>query len=332
MIPLYCTVPNTNGILSCHITGNHDSAVSTAIIEARSTTLGLGDQINIDMGYVGDHQQLFTGYVKQIDKNIPDNTYQITAYDELIRAQDYFIVSGDPNTPFTRQNITAEDLVAALLALAGLTSFDPTPTSFTFGVQHEFEVNLVNLFDYCKMIADTLTWTLWADQDGTINFKNRKPYVMTGETNQPGDVADQPLVGYIFSYANEILDFSYSKSERPLRNRVVVYGSEGIHAEASQASSVLPAGFYKSSVLAFPQLIDTQGLAQDIADYNLDLLNRIGESITCTVTGNTLLQPRVVLDSNVSGYSGYWYVYSCDHQWSKTGYTTALDLRRLTKV
>ena len=184
---LYCAVTNCTGILSVSVTNNHDNPVSTAIVETRSTTLGLGDYVIIDAGYTTDHAQLFAGYVKTVERKVPENIYVLTIYDVLVRAQDFFIASSNPQSPLTYSNKSAESLVQDLMALAGLTSFSATATAFTFGTKNPFEVNLVSTYDYCKTIADTLTWTLWADQNGTINFKNRKPYVMTGDTGQPGD-------------------------------------------------------------------------------------------------------------------------------------------------
>jgi len=333
---LYCDVTNCTGVINIIVSTNHDSPVSVATIDTISTTLTLGDLVTVDLGYVDDHAIVFTGYVKQIEKKIPDNVFTITAYDVLMRAQDYFIASSNPNEPLSYKGITAEDLVGDLLSKAGLTDYENTPTYFTFGINNSFEINLVSVFDYCRNIADTITWTLWADQDGTINFKNRKPYVMTGDTGQPGDVADVPT-GYQIT-AFKTIDFSYTKSERSLRNRVVVYGAEGIYAEASESSSMLPPGFYKSSVLALPQLIDNQSLAQDIANYNLDLQNRINESLSVTVRGDSSLSCRTVITnmlgtlfSGITGLSGSWYVFGCDHQWGKTGYTTSLDLRRMSR-
>jgi len=328
---IYCDVTSCAYITGVTITSNHDSPTTTATIECTQTALTLGDAVTIDLGYTTNHEDIFTGYVKQIERKIPDNTYVIVAYDNLVRAQDYFIASSNPSTPLKYKSIAAETLVQNLMAEAGLTSYDFTPTYFTFGVKNEFEVNLVSVYDYCRTIADLLTWTIWADADGTINFKNRKPYVMDGTTGQPGDVADTPT-GYTFGDANTI-DMAYVKSERSLRNRVVVYGAEGVYAEASDSSSLLPAGFYKTAVLAFPQLIDQGGMAQSIADYNLDLLNRVTETVALSVVGNPALRARTVITAAMSRFSitGDWYVFGCDHIMGPQGYITSMDLRRMTK-
>ncbi len=328
--PLYCSITNTSGLISVAVMTNHDSSVATATFESYDTSLTLGDSVTINLGKNSDHDQIFTGYVKQIDRKTPENTYVLTAYDSMVRAQDFFIASSDPKTPFTRKGITAEDLVRDLFALAGLTDYAYTTTYFTFGINNEFEVNLVSVYDYIRTICDLLTWTIWADQTGKVYFKNRKPYVMTGTTGQPGDVADVPT-GQIITPAKDT-NIVYSKTEKNLRNRIVVYGTDGVHAEASASSPYLPVGFYKSAVLAMPLMIDSQGLADNIANYNLNLLNRLTEALSITVEGDSNLQARTVVEVSYPGFgiSGNWYLYGVDHQLSSSGFLSNLELRRMS--
>lgn len=333
MSSLYCSVTNTSGIRSVTITGNHDSPIAQANIEARTTSLSIGSTVTIDMGYTTNHRQLFLGYVKQIEKKLPDNTYVITAYDLLVRAQDYYIASSNPDTPLSYQNITAETLVGNLLSLAGLNNLTTggASTGFVFGITKPFEINLVSVFDYIRSICELLTWSLWVDAEGTVHFENRKPYVMLNDTGQPGDHADSPIAGVNL---NEMasLDITHTISERSLRNRVVVYGTQGIHAESSATSPYLPANFYKTAVLAFPQLVDDTSLASDIADYNLNLLNRLTETISINTVGDPRLEPRKVVEitNGTLSLNGNWYIYGCDQTFSQTGYITSLDLRRMT--
>lgn len=331
---LYATATNITDIESINVTANHDSAVATALITSTAASLALtiGDYVEIDLGYSDSHSVVFQGYVKQIEKHVPSATYSITLYDSLIRAQDYFIASANPDAPMTRQNISAEDLVRDVIALCGLNTFSAQATSFTFGTANAFEINLVNALDYSKMICDLLTWSIWYE-NGTVYFKNRKPYVMLGTSGQPGDTADTSS-GTI-PYTN-ILNLSYGVTERNLRNRVVVYGTPGIYAEATQSSGALPAGFTKTAVLAAPEMVDNNTTAQDIADYNVNLLNRITETCSLSILGDSLKKARVVvaldsyLDSRYNlSLSGNWYVFACDHVWGRDGYTTQLELRRM---
>lgn len=326
---LYANVTNTSGIRNVAVTASHDASTSMATIEAINTTLTLGDLVTVDMGYSTNHQTVFTGYVKQIDRKTPDTVYSITCADVMTRAMDYFIASSDPENPLKYRNIKAEELIRQLMLLAGLSNFTASDSTFTFGVQNEFEVNMVPVFEYCRAISDNLTWAIWADDAGMVHFENRKPYPMSGSVSQPGWVNDPSPT---FSFSDIIsLDSAITTSEKNLRNRVVIYGSGAVHAEAFRDVSNLPAGFYKTSVLGAGDLIDDQTLAQTIADYNLDLFCRYTEQMRLTIVGDPSLRARMVVGSGTNdlGITGTWYVELCDHALSSNGYVTTLGLRRM---
>lgn len=334
ILHLYATVTGCSNLLSVTISDSHIANSATAVIQCKNTTLQIGDEVEIDLGYTTDHDVLFRGYVKGVEKKIPDGTYTITCNDILIRAIDYFIASSSPESPFTRSNITAEALVGDVLELAGITAYDYTSTMFTFGVNSPVEVNLVSALDFCKLIADIIAWHIYADRDGTVWFVNRKPYVMTGDSGQPGDVEDVPL-----KTVTGKLTLQKTSSERDLRNKIVVYGRNPISAETSAEESynpdtdtyeqILPDGFYKTAVVA-SEWIDTEQIAQDAADYNLDLFNRLTSQATASIVGDSDLSARVVVtfEDTITGMSGNWYIFSCEHQWSSQGYITNLGLRK----
>ncbi len=332
---LYANVTNTSGIKSVSINESHDNSSTIATIDASTTTLTLGDAVVIDMGYTDNHQTLFTGYVKQIERPNPTGDYSITCNDVLVRAMEYFIVSENPNSPLSYSNITAEELVRQLLLLAGLSSYTYDTTFFTFGVANPFEINLVMAYDYIKTICDLLTWSVWADSSGQVHFENRKPYPMVNvapENAQPGWAADAPT-GFTMTDGISI-EMGITTSEKNLRNKIVVYGSGGISAHAERSVSLLPAGFFKTSVLGATDLVTDQTTAQNIADYNLDLFCRYTEQVRVAMIGDPSLRARTVISASASllGLTGDWYVNTCEHSLSSTGYTTALGLRRMVKA
>ena len=314
---LYATVTSTSSIKQIRFSEAHNDSAPMINIDASTTTLDIGDSVTVYIGYVGDNSKVFTGYVKSITYNTPPTIKKITAYGEMIRAVDYYIAASDPDAPFSRSNVDAEDLVEDIMELAGLTNYGYDATSFTFGVQNPVEVNLTGAYDFCSMIANTLAWHLYADKNGKVWFVDRKPYVMGG---------DSP-VAVITN--DDILSVSYIESERDLRNRVVVYGGDGISAEASAVSPYLPSGFYKS-VVASAYWIDTQSMADLAADYNLVLLNRLTKEATITIIGDASINARDVVTATESktGISGNWYVYGIDQNWSQRGFTTTLTLRQ----
>jgi hypothetical protein len=326
-----CTVTGLTSIGTCNVTMGHDMSSSTAVIETDSIgPLAIGNEISIAMGYAETGTDtLFKGYIKAIERQVQSqDSYTITANDYMVRAVDYFIASADPNAPFSRHNINAEDLIRDLLALAGLTNYDYQATSFIIATVGNLEVNLTSDYDYCKMIGDLIAWHLWTDEHGVTHFRNRKPYVMYGTSSQPGDVADVPIA-YTLTDALAT-DITYGYSEKDLRNKVVVYG-QGCQATASASSPYLPAGYYKTVVAGATLLLDSQIGVQKCADYNLALLNRLTYSLEATAIGDPILKARkvILVDSSKFGISNEkWYIHDCQHNFSPTGYTTSLSLRK----
>jgi len=314
---LYKNVTGTTNPIAVHVSQSHGNAVAVASVRARSTTLSIGDSITVDVGYTSDHNVLFTGYVKRIERIIPDNIYTITAHDEMVRAIDYFIASTNPDAPFSRYRIQAEDLIRDLLALAGLTNYQGDTTNFTYAWTTNAEINLVGCHEYCNGIADMLAWHLYADTTGKVYFIDRKPYVMGGDSALK-TISDPT-----------ILSVQKTTSDTDLRNRVLVYGSGGVYAEAKAASPYLPTGFYKTAVLSSP-IMDLQSSADKAASYNLTKWNRLTESLNLTVEGDADLIAREVVHVHQTslGINSDWYIYSAEHNIDKSGYQIALTLRQ----
>ena len=344
---LYANVTNITNPLSIVVSSSHNSSTATAQIIAPGKTVNIGDNITIDLGYVGDYNRVFKGYVKNIVRQVPDNVYTITAKDDLVRAIDFFIVPTNPDNFYSWHNIKAEDLIHNILSLAGLTGTVNTPvggSAFTFATKsgNDVEVKLVAAYDFCKTIADLLAWQLWIDETGAIQFRNRKPFPMDGppESLQVGYEADVPIAGVTLTDSISI-NVIKNETDRDLRNRVIVHGSPGIFAEAKNAKSynpltdamenilpTTPVQFYKSMALVSP-IIDNQSMANKSVDYNLSLYNRLGVSAQFQIEGNSKLLARKVVAVNEARLSltGNWYIYMAEHQWSREGYFTNLELR-----
>ena len=316
----------------------HDSSSATSILDIHTNPFDIGAELKVYVGYgSAPKTKIFGGYVKQIEKKTPNNTYTVTANNYIVRASDYYFVSADQNVPFSRNNIQTEDLVRDVLAEAGLTNFTCDDTYFLLrtGAEEGIAVSLVTAYDFCKNLANILTWHLWGDEDGLIHFENRKPYVMFGTSGTPGDStpedADQPI-GYILIDEYGI-DYNYSVDEKNLRNRVVVYAGD-IVAEREVESEYLPAGFRKSVLMGCTGIIDDQYHADLTARYNLAYLNRLTYGLQTTVIGNPILLPRRTLTVNSSiindaTINGDWYIFSTQHSFDKSGgYTTNMVLKR----
>lgn len=315
---LDCFATNCTQILSISVSDSHTSPTSTASITCINTGLDIGDFVTVRLGFQGSLTKVFEGYVKNITRSAQEDKYEITCANAMIRAVDFFIAATNPDEPYSKTNIKAENLVQDLMEMAGLTDYVATNTSFTFATQGQpIEVNLTSVYDYSKFIADILAYHIYADVNGQVHFIRRMPFVDTGDSSSA-------------TYGNsQIISASHSRSDRDLRNRVVVYGAEGIYAEAKASSPYLPNGFYKSVAVSAPSVIDTQQMAEDAAQYNLEKLNRLTVGGSITILGDPTIKARdcVTVNKSDMGMTGLFYVYGCEHTWGKEGYTTTLDLR-----
>ena len=340
MSNLWADIDGVTNILSINATSSHASSVATAQVICESTTLGIGDEIYIELGYDDNNEYVFYGYVKAIEENVPEKTYTLQCSDVLTRAIDYFMVQSTPDNPFTRTNIRADYLIEDILEETGIDTwyFDFDDPQFTFATVEgaEVVVDLVSAYDFCKTVADLLAWSLWADEWGYIYFYNRKPYVMDGTSGQVGDYADDILKTIDDT---SILNFAHRETDRDLRNRVVIHGGYGISAEATSSTSyvprtdsqeqILPVGYYKSMAL-ITDIIDDQGDANKAVAYNLALYNRVTTQASLSVVGDPELFARkvITIDEDFLGIASDWYIYTLTHAWSREGYITNMELRQ----
>jgi len=343
MSKLFASIAGVSNPFNIQVTSAHNAPTSTANIQCLSTTKDVGDAIAIDLGYVGNHSQVFQGYVKQVEHQVPEDTWSLTCVDVMIRAIDYFIAAADPANPYKIDKIKAEDLVKVLLAMAGLPLDNKDNTHFTFATVNTAEVNLVTVYDQIRVIADLLTWSIYADEQGETYFVNRKPYIMSTNPANPGwdqvgmknDVPSYTVSDLL----GQVLQSTLVVSERDLRNKVVIYGAAQSHGEAKEKKSynpltglmvpVLPDGYYKTAVGASP-LIDP-ATCTEIAEYNLALYNRLGINVQAQWIGDPKYKARTVVtytDSYNSISAVDFYVYMVEHQWSNAGYTTNVELRK----
>ena len=313
---LYKDVTGTSNPLTIQLSQSHGNATAVAIVTAEGTSLGIGDAIEIDMGYSDNHQKTFSGYVKIIERTVPEDIYTITAYDEMSRAVDYFIASTNPDAPFSRYRISAEDFIRDLLALAGVTNYTGGTSNFIYGWSKAAEINLAGCYEVCKQLSDMLAWHLYADENRLVHFLDRKPFVV------PGDVS-------IGTYDDDVItDVTKTQSDDELRNRVIVYGGNGISAEAKASSPYLPSGFYKTAVMS-AWFVDRQDMADRAASINLAKWNRLRSSLNMTIEGDPSLAARSVMTVQQTDLSinSDWYIYSATHTMGASGYTIALELR-----
>lgn len=277
----------------------------------------LNDYITIDMGYDGDSGETFQGFIDTITSTRRPGVYEITGRDVIKRAIDHWIVTTDLENPWSRRNISAENLVRDLLNEAGITGYSGDTSNFTFGVSNPVEFQIISSWDAIEQLSMIIAWRCYA-KNGTVYFQNLQP-----------EPSGAPVTNLRVGNIGNIETIDYDISTENLRNRVVVFGRDGIYAEDSAVSPYLPDGFYKTAIVS-SELIDTQSMADDSASYNLALYNRLTESCRVDILGNYVLRARdtINISEPFTTISGDWFIYSCTHRADDGGFTTSLHLTR----
>lgn len=334
---LYKNISGVTGITSINVTGGYGQSSSVATIVCEASTLSLNDIISIDMGYVDAHEQVFYGRVKNIIRNREQGNMTIVAKDMLVDATDFFMVADNPEEPFKRQNISAQNLVGDLLGLANITNYSPNvPLNFTYGVSVPAEFNLVSVMDACNQVANVLAWHIYADVD-VVRFEDIRPYYRydADKFEDYGSHLGDDVIDYNFytlpveNSLNNPKNIEHNISDEGIRNKVVVYGRDNLVAKASAPSDYLPANFYKTAVIASP-LIDTTEMAEAAAKYNLKLYNRLTETCTVDLQGNTSIKPRkfCTIADTFTNTSGNWFISNVNHTIGGEGFITKITCTR----
>ena len=138
------------------------------------------------------------------------------------------------------------------LALASLTNYSGNSPGFTFGVNNPVKIQLVKSWDFVRQVCHMLAWHCYADNTGRVYFRDRKPYVMDG---------DSSVHTFQVGVGQDLILVNHTRSDEKMRNKIVVYGYDGLSAiaQASPCAGInLPSGFYKTAVIAYPDIIDDQ--------------------------------------------------------------------------
>mgnify|MGYP001587946447 CR=1 FL=1 len=308
---------NCSNIRSITTEESYSTITASAVIECDTTTLSLGDAITVGLGY-DTATTIFSGYCKKIERSRPDNVIRITAFDNLIRAVDFFIAADDPEAPFQRNNITSLNLVTDLLALCGITSVtttEPVPT-FVWGTNEDgARFNLQSVADGIQFVANITGNTIYWDSSATrVEFKGRKPYVDAGDVST-----------HTFSTAlGNLTEITYHRGTDKTRNVIKVYGRTPIVATASASNPYL---VVDQAVVLAHEMIDTQAMADGAASVNLTMLNRLDEKYEITIEGDNTVKARdigTVTESFVGASARDVFIYRCSNIFNESGWFTSM--------
>lgn len=312
----------TNNVLatSIEITADYNELCRRATIDTRNVQgLGVGDDIEITLGYVGDTAKLFHGTVKAVEAaNLP-GIFTLQCLDDLWRAKEFWFVPEDLDNPWSRSNITAEDLQEALLAECGIVDYaaDFMP-GFTFATgEVPVEIKLVAAADPINWVNEITGGHVYCDNTGQVHYCDIEPI--------PGASSANLVTGD----AGTLIFSNYTQSDENLRNRVVVFGAPGISATRDAVSPHLPANFYKTAIISHG-MIDTLWMAQAAAEINLAVLNRLTEGVVVEAEGDSSIDCRdtVTVTEAFTGIAGDWFVLIATHTMDVSGYRMRLTLKK----
>lgn len=319
-------------------------------VDCENPAINLNGIITMDLGYnepSGVVLDFFYGRIKSINRMRGEANIRVVIKDVLVDATDFFLVSEDPENPFTWGNIKAEDLVQDLLERAGIEKYvSQVPMTFTYGINEPVKFNLLSSMDAANQIANMLAWNIYANYD-TVYFKDVKPYYRTGsqkDTEYGTGGHSDDVISHAFcsdgtltvlptgvtELKTGIESIERTFTDEGIRNKVVVYGyTSGIGATSFASSPYLPANFYKTSVIQ-SNIIDSNTLAQAAADFNLILYNRLTESCTLTVMGDPTIRARqfIQVEDDYTGTTGYWFIHDVTHSIGSDGYICKLTLTK----
>ena len=271
----------------------------------------LGKDVTLSLTNEDDTEEVFVGYVDDVNQSDFINQYEVTCSNILSRARNHWLVTNSLETFWERSGIQAEDLVEDLLNEAGITDYEGQTSMFTFGTQGPVQFQLLSVMDAIDQLNNILAYSIYMD-GSTVKWYQKFP--------TPGDVASQTLSSFI--------RIAETIETRNLRNKVVVFGKNGIYAEASAVSPYLPTDFYQTAIVS-SELIDTKSMASSSADYNLTLYNKLGRQLRVDIEGNPSLKvmDTVHVTHTPLGIDEKWFVYSINHEFGTT-FTTTATLRR----
>lgn len=288
---------------------NPISKLSFDCDDGASTWLGKPVTATLHIGAV--NELIFTGYVDEVVYSRFVDSYEVTCSNVLRLAKEHWIVPNNLESPWSRSNISAENLVRDLLAEAGLTNYSGATSSFTFGTQSPAEFMLMSVMDAIDQINNILAYTIYVE-GSTVYWDQIFPV--------PSGTPVKTL--------DKFIQIDHVVSTKNLRNKVVVFGKNGIREEASAVSPHLPSGFYQTAIVS-SELIDTSSMASQSAAYNLQLYNKLTEQVRVDIEGDPTLKVNdtVRITHAPLGIDSDWFIYSLNHDFSNV-FTTTLVLRK----
>jgi len=302
------------------------SSASATVTCAAKRNVQPNDEIVIEQGYDGYMRRTFTGYVDDVDREAFPNKFVIAARDVLKRAIDNYLVE-----EIEYDSVQAEDIVKDLLEKSGIYNYSLDTTNFTVGDVNPAKFSLISAMDAIKAIADLIGWRVWATKGGTVKFAKVYP---------------KPSTEYKWLYTKDptfgsqsgIIRVTRSFTDINLRNWVEVWGwtnpitGETIEAVRSADSPFVPSPPRYRKCVVSSEIIDTQSMADWIAERILNDLNCLLERGDVEIQGNPKLNVgdtiRITEDWTDQSSGVNYFIYGFSSRMDGSGnYSMTLQVR-----
>lgn len=302
---------------SATITQAWTSACATfQVATAQQVSVQPGDSASVGAG-VGATPLQIVGYVDTVEYDKNKGLYVVSGRDSMRRAVDYFLAyKEDGEAEYVTVGADAAIEVKNILALAGLTA---STYSLGYALKADFPFALESAWDAASSILRLGQWRAYATGPDLV-------LVSDGQVT-PGTPVDT------FVDDETMLDVSYAVSAKDTLTKVVVTGLSEPEGEeepelivAVASGGALP---WSKSAYIHRDWINSQGLAQQIANANISLYGGLTYELQVRIVGH---ETRRVGDTvtvvGSGGIAGDWIIYSLTKTFSDAGAICNYTLRK----
>jgi hypothetical protein len=311
---LTATVSFCTSVQAIDISESWNAAARTFRVVTKATSAVPGALCSVAMGVNSSSGQVI-GYIDAVEYDHKAKLYTVSGRDMMRRAIEYFLVNDENGDPeYATVGVDAGLECQNLLNIAGLALGSTDTLGYVLKAGVPFSVTSV--WDAVQSIMAIGQWRAYCSTGGII-------YISSNRVT-PGT----PIAILVDSqYVTELV---YSQSSKDTINRVVVTGEEGIYAIAIEPSSPIP---WAKTAYIHREFIDSEQLAQDIADLNLSLYSGLTEELQLRVFGYEEVHVGdtvEIVETSPSpvGIEGNWVVFSLDRQMNENGLFSTFVFRR----
>lgn len=340
-------------IINCNISFAYDQGSSSCAItietpydDGSPVIFEPMNKVVVEQGWNNVLQTTYFGFIDTVTLEDFPRTQTLNCRDILKLANNYYFVHSnrlgyyfeifdDDGENFGGQQESeryAEVIIADLLEDAGIPSnrynlvpmqyyVGATPVRVVIGNNTPWVIEYRSAMDAINSICDLLGYRIWATPDGMVKLRYERPFASVGYAQEYSTVD-----GHLLSIKSNV-------SDDELRNRVEIRGYD--YGEAGQVYAVEyadsdyvpdPPQYRRMEVVS--DLIDTDAMAEWMAEIMLRDLNRLHYSANVTIEGDPRLQigQTIRIDDPYAASSTNYFVYDYSTRLSSPEYSSEVSL------